>query len=623
MHPQSPPGPPVPAFGAPEASGWSRGSLPWWVPSVALVAAWVLAFAAATAGDTERCSAADPSVCGPDVGFAVAAVALFATPVLLWWIPLAGCLTGALFGVLDVLEDEVTAARWSFGVHAALCVLAGLSLLADNRQRRRVASAAAGPARATLPPGADPGGLGPRSLAAVAVALAGLGLVGWYVHADRAEQAHLDRAVRVEGRVTALVDDGYGVRLRLPDGTETDVGVLDPYRVGDRMPVLRDPADPGWTRLVAEPADPTGWLTGGLSALLLAAVLAWRDESARRARRRLATAGGPALRVRARVDGDDVELFVGARSGHRERVLARFPAFAVPTVAGRGGGEHADPDDAAAEFGAAWRAEPGDRPRDEFAPFEEPAGEPVVVLGDLWLGGYVAAVGDEVTWLPLAPLRPVRRFPHRLASVLRFGDRELAESGGPGEANDHVALPGRPVPAASRPPDDLPWVLRPPAGDRRLGAIGLLALLAGAPVALWSLGRPSLITSLLFATCGASLVAASWTLLTHSATLDHAELRLVGAWWEYRFPWRQVDGARLAGEDVVVGWAPENLTPIGRYATRTGEEVAAAVGALRELALREPGGGGAVTRRPRLSTVSVVAVFLALTALAWWSAPQA
>jgi hypothetical protein len=53
----------------------------------------------------------------------------------------------------------------------------------------------------------------------------------------------------------------------------TEVLDIVPYPVGSTTPVLLDPQDVSWSRLVAEPQDPTGWESAGLGALLPALLL--------------------------------------------------------------------------------------------------------------------------------------------------------------------------------------------------------------------------------------------------------------------------------------------------------------------------------------------------------------
>jgi hypothetical protein len=88
--------PGAPPMDGPRIDRWTAAAVPWWVPRLVLIVGWVGACVVAVAGDTLSCTAADPGVCGPAVTFAVAIVVLLATPVLLWWLPLAGCGTGML-----------------------------------------------------------------------------------------------------------------------------------------------------------------------------------------------------------------------------------------------------------------------------------------------------------------------------------------------------------------------------------------------------------------------------------------------------------------------------------------------------------------------------------------------
>ena len=95
------------------------------------------------------------------------------------------------------------------------------------------------------------------------------------------------------------------------------------------MPVLVDPSDEGWIRLVAEPADPTFWLTGGLCALLLAALFYRREDAAIRWRRWAAGRDLPARKVL--VDSDGLTTYLHAiGSGRDDPPFASLSTEPVP-----------------------------------------------------------------------------------------------------------------------------------------------------------------------------------------------------------------------------------------------------------------------------------------------------
>ena len=292
-------------FSSADADRWLRAAVPRWVTSIVLPSLWVLAIAVAIATDDAQCTPRDPSVCGPDSAFAYAVVALLATPVLLFWMPVLGCVAGVLFALSDIRYDPVPAARWAFGVHGLLCALVAVRLLRGMAEQRRIASAAAGGGRATGIAGitgeASPSAV-PRLVVAGLLVLAGLGFFAWYDHEVSDEQAHLRRAVQVDGRITEVRPDEFLiVRVRRPTGGtgELRIGMYDtsPYPLHSSTPVLLDPQDPDWVRLVAEPQDSTGWQTAGAGCFLLAFCWLLQRERWHRGLRALRSADLPALRV--------------------------------------------------------------------------------------------------------------------------------------------------------------------------------------------------------------------------------------------------------------------------------------------------------------------------------------
>ncbi|HEX8768354.1 MAG TPA: hypothetical protein VF714_08285, partial [Jatrophihabitans sp.] len=328
-------------FTATDAERWLRAGVPRWVTRVALPALWTLAVVVAVAADTTRCTPQDPSACGPDSTFAFAFVALLATPVLLFWMPILGCLTGVGFAVADLRYDDVQGARWAFGLHGLLCALVAVWLVRGMAEQRRIASAAGGGRRVTglAGPAAEavPRAV-PRLLVAGALVLAGLGFFAWYGHQVAGEQAHLRRAVRAQGRIVAVrPDESITVSVRTPSaGTrEYRVGVYDytdPYPLHSTTPVLLDAQDPGWIRLLAEPRDSTGWQSAGAGCFALAFCLLLHGARWRRGMRALGSDDQLALRVRIRPDADGHALILPAVDGEpgpaAERPFGRMAVIA-------------------------------------------------------------------------------------------------------------------------------------------------------------------------------------------------------------------------------------------------------------------------------------------------------
>ena len=100
------------------------------------------------------------------------------------------------------------------------------------------------------------------------------------------------RSTRADATVTKVSPDGYTVTLEVL-GRRVRVEPLATYAVGDSVPVLVDPEDPGHVTLVAEPDDPS-WRIG-VAAVLLVVLLGVAARLWSRGRRRydLLHHGGP------------------------------------------------------------------------------------------------------------------------------------------------------------------------------------------------------------------------------------------------------------------------------------------------------------------------------------------
>ncbi|MGK5683632.1 hypothetical protein [Actinoplanes sp. URMC 104] len=391
--------PGAPALDGARMGRWSAAAVPWWVPRGVLVLGWAVAVLVAVAGDTSSCTPQEPAVCGPDVSFAVAAVVLLATPVLLWWLPLAGCAAGVVFAVLDLVFDDVRAANVAFALHGLLCLAVAAWSVAARRRQAAVVAEVAGTVRLeaalaerlrdTFP------GWGARTVAAVLLLIAGTAGLAWYGHRTDQVTRHESAAVRTDAVVRSADDADDVIVVEAPRPVRLDV--VGSYEVGQVVPVL---VDGSWVRPVAEPEDVTPWLGGGLGALGLAVLLLAREQRMRSARRRLLSGPLPAVEVTAVPDDQ--------RRAVLEAGMALVPVAATPTRLPRPllTGEDVD-----------WT--------DGWAAADEP--QTVTVAGDLRDGGWVLLVTDSAVLLPEAPLRTPWRRPEKVEAPSRPpGPRERA-----------------------------------------------------------------------------------------------------------------------------------------------------------------------------------------------------
>jgi len=217
--------------------------------------------------------------------------------------------------------------------------------------------------------------------------------------------------------------------------------------MGSTTPVLLDPQDVSWSRLVAEPQDPTGWESAGLGALLLALLLGLIERESRRARRRLWSGEHPALRVWVVPDETGAAL-VFADDCAGEPVSAGAPIARLSLVWGTSpdGGEAGrtadrqdvvpdedarnpldDPfDDAewdaatAASFGRAWRGETDPHDEDEDFHLDRVVPEPAVLLGSLRDRGWAVLVTSDGVLVPSGPLQVGHLAAHRPSWQMRL-----------------------------------------------------------------------------------------------------------------------------------------------------------------------------------------------------------
>ncbi|MBU2669764.1 PH domain-containing protein [Actinoplanes bogorensis] len=563
--------PAAPALDDSRIERWTAAAVPWWVTRVVLIVAWFIAFLLAVFNDSTTCTPADPSVCGPDVSFAVAIVVLLATPILLWWMPLAGCAAGVLFAVLDLVFDDQRAANIAFAFHGLLCVAVAILLVeARGRQTTIVAEVAEpvhlDPAVAARVRDSFPR-WGGRSIIAVLLLVAGVGGFGWYDHRAGQVARHEAAAVHVDGVVRSADNAAGEIVVDVPQPVRVN-GLLNSYEPGQVVPVL---VDGSWVKLVAEPEDVTPWLSGGLGAIALALLLLIREQRMRAARRRLLNGPLPAVELTAEPDDDGRAVLHGG--------MAVVPVEASPLELEKPllTGEDVPWDDKwtaeeVEDFGQDWRG-PGRR--------DEP--QTVTVAGDLRDGGWVLLISDSHVLVPEAPLRMPRKRP------------EITDP-----------LPGDPLPAAELAGDlpELPVEVGRTRRDRVFGALSMLgfaapvAVAAGLPEGWWQ--------TIIFLFGGGSFVYSGWARLSDRLTLTRGGLVLHDGLRVHHVPWPRLHGVRVDGGKVWLAWEPN----IAAETNGVSEEWGAVMLRLRDLAQAAGDPGGQATSRLLGGGLAVVLVYV-------------
>ena len=604
--------PVAPPFTAPDAGRWLRAGLPRWVTSVALTSLWGLAFLVAGFSDITTCTPQDPSVCGPDPNFALWFVVLMATPVLLLWMPVLGCLAGVCFALAELRYDDVTGARWAFGVYGALCALVAIRLMRGAAEQRRIAAAVAGGARVDAGsiaglPKADGYYLGSRGLlVAGALVLAGAGVLAWYGHQVADERAHLQRAVRAPARIVQVrPDEAITITVRTPaaDTRQYRLGVYDstgPYPLHSSTLVLLDPQDPAWVRLVAEPRDSTPWLSVGAGCFLLALLWLLHRWRLRHGRAALLSGEHPVLGVRVSSDDDGSAIIRpalgSAATPDAERPFGSMPVFEIPpdeddpTGEGRWDEEGWDADEAGwdhetqAAFGRVWRGEEEPDGAEPFRPAEERV-EDAVLIGSLADRGIVMLMTAEGVLLPSGRLRAGRfdGYPPESADESPEPADESPEPGahrwtslwrrltGRDWGGRDQLFPGAAVdPAVLRQPPELPLTVRPRVRIRVTGAVMLCAGFAGYPAVL-HLIRPGLFHVALSALLCGHLAMGGAARLLSRLRLSHHQFEVVGLWRTHAVPWDRLHGVRRDGAVLSVAWQPDIVTELGPFDAPGGE----------------------------------------------------
>lgn len=394
---------------------WYR-ALRWWALGFMLlcVPAFIISLVAVTG--PRSCSAADPSICGPQADVtALFALAILFMACLLWRVLLA-CVLGVAVGVLALVRPVADAglSRNLLVTAGVLSALLGLGIVAGQRRQAAVArrvsagSTAVLPAPAAADPKAGAGGAvssgfepgPPRLLIAAALVVVAGTLAGFYGR----EQANADRraalAVRETATVVEILDNEIVVIL--PGVAEPQVvPVINAgrdYEAWQDVPVLLEGHGASLTvRPVAEPTNQTPWLAAALAALVVAATLAVRDLRVRAARRRLLRRPAPAVRVWAEPAGNGLlEL--------RPCWPTRWPPAKVPVVIARRADRSVPEDPPSGRHPHSEQGEDWARWTDAVLSGEHEGVVVVTVIGDLRDGGYVGLTDDDHVFMPRGPV---------------------------------------------------------------------------------------------------------------------------------------------------------------------------------------------------------------------------
>lgn len=496
----------------------------------ALVIAGVAAFAASIAGDTDPCSVADPSVCGPDLGFSLAVVGAFGATLLVWWWPLAAAACAVAFAGLDLAFDDVPTAQIAWPALAALHLWHVIALRRAQGAQVALASRASAP----IPPSARPavGGtspgltspIGPSHVAVGALLLAALVCAGVLLGVQAAERDHEARARDLSAQVVGVDNEGT-TRVRTDAAVpgipqEVNLETRDTYEVGDPVLLRVDPQDPGWAHLAAEPPDPTWWATLSLGALLIASVFG-QQLLAGRARRGMLREFPPTegLPVRWLVDED----LVAVLCVDRDVVAAEFDVLP--------------------------------RPRPEVEPRLEAAVQPGWLVGDLRPGGWCGLIANGEIELPIGRLLALPDLP-------RIDDASLD----PDLADDLRAWTD-PVPESAV-PARFPVRLGPSSRETAVGyALALGATAAG----WWALGWSDLSWHEVVVLAGLSgrLLYFGLTLASSAIRVDAAGVTLIGTSHVRRVPIREVLDVRVSEDLVVLELPDDEIVDLGPFSEPT------------------------------------------------------
>ena len=624
--------PVAPVFDVASAREWAR-LVPWWVPRVVLTVGWVAATTVAIVVSDQPCTPSDPSVCGPALWFGYAGGLLLATPILLWTVPLAGCVTGALFSLLDVVYDTGQGIHIAFALFGSGCALMAWWLVVGRRRQTVLMRRVAGETRVAVSP--EPiASFGPRVVLGVVLLMTAGASLLWYRHQVAGIDEHLAAAQRIEVPVTALDPAASQIVVRLDASTTISIEVVsvDTYHVGESVPVFADRrGDQPWVQLVAEPDDETFWLSVAVLAAVLAGIVLGRQWRARMGCRRLGRSAAPAVDLLVEPDSRGRAVLRVPEPGGRGPRLAIVPVvYASPDAAQDEDAEQSErgewsqlwtPAERAA-FARSWRGEDTSGEFDQPPPWQPAPPQPATVVGDLRDGGWVALITDEHMLVPTAPLRMVRP---RLIMPWR---RDVDVSDEEDRQRPGDLLPGHPVgPAAAAPP--LPLVLRARRRDRVLGALlllaaptALLAVLVGLPEDWWQ--------ALAVLWTGGAVATRGWMRRSARVILQQAFLEVRAGFRRFRVPWARLHGVRQSDDRLYLAGDPDFGVQVGPFDARdvpqppdddhppsctvTAERAAGLIMSVRERGLAAGDPGTPIRQAP--SNAAYLAIAYLITAIA-------
>jgi hypothetical protein len=626
-------------------AAWRRAAVPWWVPRIVLPVLWAAAVVASVVCDVQPCSPADPAICGPDASFGWAAIALLASPVLLWWSPLAGCATGITIAVLDLAYDDVPGARVAWSVYGAVCLVTGGWML-WSRHRQRAILSSLGREYVTVPWVAAPVGGGVVTLVGAVLAA---GLSYHAVHALASENAHRAAAVTVDGRVSSVDAENITIVVRVPSGGDHRFEVYDTetYPVGSTTPVRVEPGS-DWAELVAEASDRTMWITAAGLAWVATTAAGWRYLRRRSVLRRSASGPREAVHVRVRPDGYGGIVYAGD-DVHGTRALAtiggdwaRRPDVRLEFGHAGTGAAEVDPE----AFRRSWRADavPPEGPRDVVpvrAPRFSGATTPALLVGGRAAGDWALLLTGEWLLRPSAPIRVARSGERRGVPDPALPGTALPATGPHGDdvfdrdrldeddADDEP--PGRRASAHDlRGEPALPLTLHAPLRTRLLGALRAVAGLLSPPLVVVAGFTDDLVLLLGCLVAGVTAVVTGVYGMTLGVRFDAEAITFRGLLRNRRVPWERVHGARIDEDHVVViAHEPADLVflgPFGRGPWPAGApddatvatQVAALAEHLRERALSGGVHGGGPATSPGPGALGVVLFAAVAAATLWW-----
>ncbi|MBL8931526.1 MAG: hypothetical protein JNL54_15505 [Kineosporiaceae bacterium] len=374
-----------------------------------------------------------------------------------------------------------------------------------------------------------------RVIAAAVCAGGTLLASGWASWHQANDNDHLSRATVVPGLVVGTTDDA---RLRVElDGSQVLLDTADTtgYPVGSVVTVLRDGE---WSRLRAEPYDPT---FAGAWAIVLGLVAATRLLEELRIRRAVARLRRPhrALRIRARwVDADRVVLDPEGTGSAPVVTLAVLP---VASTAPEDDDQVTEDESGAQSQDEGWLDEWSATTVEELREASRQACrfESVALHGDVALGAHPCLVGttddghDLIAFAPDGPVRSAWRLRDDPALVARQVLTSV-EAG----ASDLTEPPTRAL------------VFGGGRIARAAGAV-LLTATPAATVLLVRAAQASWVEVVLLAGGGLVLVNAALRIITDRVVLGAEGIAMRSAGRSRTVPWEDVDHCE-PGEPAVL-----------------------------------------------------------------------